>query len=52
MNNDLLTAIIIVGGFFVFIFGVFAEGFIREWLAEERMKRSDKGEWTFAERNV
>ena len=39
MNSDFITAIIIVGGFFLFLFGVFADAFIREWIANERMKR-------------
>lgn len=40
MNSDLLTALLIVGGFFLFICGIFVEGFIREWIAEERMRKS------------
>ena len=39
MNSDLLTAVLIVGGFFLFICGIFVEGFIREWIAEERMRK-------------
>lgn len=40
MNNDFLTAAIIVGVFFVVICGIFAEGFIREWIAEEKMRKA------------
>ena len=38
--------------FIVFVIAVTIDGFVREWIAEERMKRSDKGDstWTFAER--
>ena len=43
MNSDLLTALLIVGGFFLFICGIFVEGFIREWIAEERMRKSYAG---------
>ena len=43
MNSDLLTAVLIVGGFFLFICGIFVEGFIREWIAEERMRKSYTG---------
>lgn len=43
MNSDLLTAALIVGGFFLFICGIFVEGFIREWIAEERMRKSYAG---------
>ena len=51
MNNDLLTAVLIVGGFFLFLFCVFAEGFIREWIAEERYKSGlrQSSKWVFAE---
>lgn len=40
MNSDLLTAAIIVGVFFVVLCGIFAEGFIREWIAENNMRKS------------
>ena len=43
MNSDLLTALIIVGAFFLFIVGVFVDGYIREWIAEERMRKSYAG---------
>ena len=43
MNSDLLTAVLIVGGFLLFICGIFVEGFIREWIAEERMRKSYAG---------
>lgn len=43
MNSDLLTAAIIVGVFFVVICGIFAEGYIREWIAENNMRKSYAG---------
>ena len=43
MNNDFITAAIIVGSFFVVIICIFAEGFIREWIAENNMRKSYAG---------
>lgn len=43
MNSDLLTAAIIVGVFFVVLCGIFVEGFIREWIAENNMRKSYAG---------
>ena len=40
MNSDLLTALIIVGAFFLFIVGIFVDGYIREWIAENNMRKS------------
>ena len=39
MNNDLLTAVIIVGVFFAVVCGIFVEGYIREWVAETNMRK-------------
>ena len=49
MNNDQLTALLSVGGFFVFLFCVFADGFIRQFVADIRRRQSDVGEWVFCE---
>ena len=43
MNSDLLTALIIVGAFFLFVIGIFVDGFIREWIAENNMRKSYAG---------
>ena len=43
MNSDLLIACIIAGVFFLTMIGIFVEGFIREWIAEERMRKSYAG---------
>ena len=43
MNSDLLTALIIVGAFFLFVIGIFVDGFIREWIAENNMRNSYAG---------
>ena len=32
MNNDLMIACIIAGIFFVFMIGIFVDGFVREWI--------------------
>ena len=41
--NDLTIAIIIVGIFFAIVCGIFVEGFIREWIAENNMRKSYAG---------
>lgn len=41
--SDLTIAIIIVCVFFSVICGIFAEGFIREWIAETNMRKSYAG---------
>lgn len=51
MNTDLLIACIIAGSFFLFLVVMFLYAFISEWVAVERMKKSDHGSvWTFAEK--
>ena len=40
MDTDFITAVLIVGGFFLFICGIFVDGFIREWIAENRIRNS------------
>ncbi len=41
--SDLTIAIIIVCVFFAVICGIFVEGFIREWIAENNMRKSYAG---------
>lgn len=41
--SDLTIAIIIVGVFFAVICGIFIDGFIREWIAENNMRNSYAG---------
>lgn len=36
----MVIAFIIFGIFFAVICGIFIDGFIREWIAEERMRKS------------
>lgn len=43
MNTDLLIACIIAGIFFLFMVGIFIDGFIREWIAENNMRKSYAG---------
>ena len=40
LMNDLLIACIIAGVFFLFVIGIFIDGFIREWIAENNMRKS------------
>ena len=39
----MVIAFIIVGVFFAVVFGIFVEGFIREWIAENNMRKSYAG---------
>ncbi len=39
MNSDFITAVIIVGVFFAVLCGIIAESFIREWIAENNMRK-------------
>ena len=43
MNSDLLTAVIIVGVFILSVIAVFVDGFVREYIAETRMRNSYAG---------
>lgn len=38
--SDFTIAIIIFGVFFLFVCGIFVDGYIREWIAEERLRKS------------
>lgn len=40
MSTDCIIACIIVGVFLLIVCGIFAEGFIREWIAENNMRKS------------
>lgn len=35
----MVIAFIIAGSFFAFVIGIFVDAFIREWIAEERMRK-------------
>jgi len=41
--SDLTIAFIIAGIFFAVVCGIFVEGFIREWIAENNMRKSYAG---------
>jgi len=39
----MVIAFIIAGVFFLFVIGIFIDGFIREWIAETNMRKSYAG---------
>ncbi len=40
VNSDFIIAVTIFVLFAAFIVGIFADGFIREWIEQERMRKS------------
>ena len=43
MSTDCIIACIIVGVFLLIVCGIFIDGFIREWIAENNMRKSYAG---------